>query len=190
MLQVFYGLLSVSLLLLISPVKHVRSAADGESLMAAGVASMNLTSSAFAAEGTIPKKYTCDGQDVSPPLTWSGAPASVQSFALIADDPDAPVGTWVHWVLYDLPGGTKELAENVPKQEQLPNGARQGRNDFRKIGYGGPCPPPGKPHRYYFKLYALDKKLDLKPGATKAQLESAMQGHILAQGELMGRFGR
>jgi Raf kinase inhibitor-like YbhB/YbcL family protein len=109
---------------------------------------------------------------------------------LIVDDPDAPVGTWVHWVLYDLPANTKDLAENVAKQEQLPNGARQGRNDFRKIGYGGPCPPPGKPHRYFFKLYALDKKLDLKAGVTKADVESAMQGHILAQGQLMGRFGR
>ena len=158
--------------------------------MAVGATTINITSSVFSGGGTIPKKYTCDGQDVSPPLTWSGAPASTQSLALIADDPDAPVGTWVHWVLYDLPANTKELAENVAKQEQLPSGARQGRNDFRKLGYGGPCPPPGKPHRYYFKLYALDKKVDLKPGATKADVESAMQGHILAQGELMGRFGR
>jgi Raf kinase inhibitor-like YbhB/YbcL family protein len=188
--QVFYGLLSVSLFLLISPAVGVISQPEGESLMAVSVATINITSSAFSAEGTIPKKYTCDGQDASPPLTWSGAPGSAQSLALIADDPDAPVGTWVHWVLYDLPANTKELAENVPKQEQLPNGARQGRNDFRKIGYGGPCPPAGKPHRYYFKLYALDKKLDLKPGATKAEVESAMQDHILAQGELMGRYGR
>jgi Raf kinase inhibitor-like YbhB/YbcL family protein len=152
--------------------------------------SLQLTTSAFPAEGTIPKKFTCDGPDVSPPLAWSGAPPGTQSFALIMDDPDAPVGTWVHWVLYDLPANAKELAEGVAKQEQLSNGARQGRNDFRKIGYGGPCPPPGKPHRYFFKLYALDKKLDLKAGASKAEAESAMKGHILAQGELMGRFGR
>jgi hypothetical protein len=190
MLRVFYGLLALTLLLLISPAKSVKSEAEGESLMAAGVTTINITSSAFSDEGTIPKKYTCDGQDVSPPLTWSGAPAWAQSFALIADDPDAPVGTWVHWVLYDLPANTNELAENVAKQRQLPNGARQGCNDFRKVGYGGPCPPPGKPHRYYFKLYALDKKLDLKLGATKAEVESAMQGHILARGELMGRFAR
>ncbi len=156
----------------------------------AQIMSLQLTTSAFPSQGTIPKKFTCDGSDVSPPLAWSGAPPGTRSFALIVDDPDAPVGTWVHWVLYDLPANTKELAEGVPKQEQLSNGARQGRNDFRKIGYGGPCPPPGKPHRYFFKLYALDKKLDLKAGASKAEAESAMKGHILAQAELMGRFGR
>ena len=103
---------------------------------------------------------------------------------------NAPVGTWVHWVLYDLPADTRSLAENLPKQEQLSNAARQGRNDFRRIGYGGPCPPPGKPHRYFFKLYALDTKLSLKAGAAKAEVERAVQGHILAQGELMGRYGR
>jgi Raf kinase inhibitor-like YbhB/YbcL family protein len=127
---------------------------------------------------------------VSPALNWSDPPAGTQSFALIADDPDAPVGTWVHWVLYDLPADTRSLAENLPKQEQLSNAARQGRNDFRRIGYGGPCPPPGKPHRYFFKLYALDTKLSLKAGAAKAEVERAVQGHILAQGELMGRYGR
>ena len=151
---------------------------------------MRLTSDVFSPESTIPKKYTCDGPDVSPALAWSGAPANTRSFALIMDDPDAPAGTWVHWVLYDLPADTTSLSEGVPKQEQLPSGARQGRNDFRKIGYGGPCPPPGKPHRYFFKLYALDKMLDLKPGATKADVEAAMKSHILSQGELMGRYGR
>ena len=153
-------------------------------------AALTLKSSAFAAGATIPKKHTCDAEDVSPPLTWSDPPAGTQSFALIVDDPDAPVGTWVHWVLYDLPVTARELPEGVAKQEQLPSGARQGRNDFRKTGYGGPCPPPGKPHRYFFKLYALDGKLNLKAGATKADIEQAMQGHILAQGELMGRYGR
>jgi Raf kinase inhibitor-like YbhB/YbcL family protein len=150
---------------------------------------LKLTSSAFQSGGTIPKKFTCDGPDVSPALAWSGAPAA-QSFALIMDDPDAPAGTWVHWVLYDLPPDTHDLPEGAAKQEQLPSGAQQGRNDFRKIGYGGPCPPPGKPHRYFFKLYALDAKLNLKAGATKAGLEKAMQGHILAHGELVGRYGR
>jgi Raf kinase inhibitor-like YbhB/YbcL family protein len=106
------------------------------------------------------------------------------------DDPDAPVGTWVHWVLYDLPPEARELPESVAKQEQLSSGARQGRNDFGKIGYGGPCPPPGKPHRYFFKLYALDSKLNLKSGATKADAERAMRGRILAQSELIGRYGR
>lgn len=151
---------------------------------------LQLTTSAFPAEGAIPKKFTCEGPDLSPPLSWSGAPPGTQSFALILEDPDAPAGTWVHWVLYDLPANTKDLAEGVPKEAQLSNGARQGRNDFRKIGYGGPCPPPGKPHRYFFKLYALDKMLDLKAGASKVEAESAMKGHILAQAQLMGRYGR
>jgi hypothetical protein len=155
-----------------------------------GGVSLQITSSAFSAGETIPKKFTCDGPDVSPKLIWSDSPARTQSFALIMDDPDAPVGTWVHWVLYDLPADTKELSESVAKQEQLPNGARQGRNDFGKIGYGGPCPPPGKPHRYFFKLYALDAKLNLKSGATKAEVERAMKGHILTQAELIGRYGR
>ena len=152
--------------------------------------SLKLTSTAFQPGGTIPKKFTCDGPDVSPALAWSEAPAGTKSFALIMDDPDAPVGTWVHWVLYDLPAGMHELAEGVTKQEELPDGARQGRNDFRRIGYGGPCPPAGPAHRYFFKLYALDQKLGLKAGATKADVEKAMKGHILAQGELMGRYGR
>src|SRR5262249_38021095 len=121
---------------------------------------MKISSAAFSAGEMIPKKFTCDGPDVSPKLAWSDVPSKTQSFALIVEDPDAPVGTWVHWVLFDLPADTKELAEGVPKQDQLSNGARQGRNDFGKIGYGGPCPPPGKPHGYFFKLYALDAKLN------------------------------
>src|SRR5258708_29814808 len=125
----------------------------------AQIMSLHVTTSAFPSEGTIPKKFTCDGPDLSPPLAWLGAPPGTQSFALILDDPDAPVGTWVHWVLYDLPADTGELPEGVARQEQLASGARQGRNDFGKIGYSGPCPPPGKPHRYLFKLYALDAKL-------------------------------
>jgi hypothetical protein len=144
----------------------------------------------FSADATIPKKFTCDGPDVSPQLTWTDPPAKTQSFALIMDDPDAPVGTWVHWVIYDLPASARELGESVAKQEQLLNGARQGRNDFGKIGYGGPCPPPGKAHRYFFKLYALDAKLGLKAGAKKFDVERAMQAHIVAQTELMGRYGR
>jgi Raf kinase inhibitor-like YbhB/YbcL family protein len=152
--------------------------------------SFQLSSTAFSGNGMIPKNYGCDGSDISPPLSWSGAPATAQSFALIMEDPDAPAGTWVHWVLYNLPVNTKELAEGVEKQEQLPNGALQGRNDFRKIGYGGPCPPPGKPHRYSFKLYALDKKVTVNAGAGKPDLERGMKGHILGQAELVGRFGR
>jgi Raf kinase inhibitor-like YbhB/YbcL family protein len=152
--------------------------------------SFQLATTAFSAGGAIPRKFTCDGPDVSPKLAWSDPPGKTQSFALIMDDPDAPAGTWVHWVIYDLPANTRELAEGVAKQEQLSNGARQGRNDFGKIGYGGPCPPPGKPHRYFFKLCALDAKLDLKAGATKADVERAMKGHILTQAELIGRYAR
>ena len=152
--------------------------------------SFQITSTAFPNGGMIPKKFTCDGPDVSPQLSWKEAPAARQSFALIMDDPDAPARTWVHWVLYNLPTNTGELPDGVEKQEQLANGAMQGRNDFRRIGYGGPCPPSGTTHRYYFKLYALDTKLKLKAGATKPELERAMQGHILGEAELMGRYGR
>jgi len=152
--------------------------------------SFQISSSAFSEGEMIPKKFTCDGPDVSPQLSWNGAPTSTHSFALIMDDPDAPVGTWVHWVLYNLPADTKELPEGVEKKEQLANGALQGRNDFRKVGYGGPCPPPGKPHRYFFKLYALDANLDLKAGATKADVERAMKGHVLGQAQIIGRYGR
>ncbi len=155
-----------------------------------GPVSFQIVSPAFSAGGTISKKFTCDGPDDSPQLTWTDPPAKTQSFALIMDDPDAPAGTWVHWVIYDLPADARELAESVAKQEQLPSGARQGRNDFGEIGYGGPCPPPGKAHRYFFKLYALDAKLGLKTGARKSDVERAMQAHILAKAELIARYGR
>jgi Raf kinase inhibitor-like YbhB/YbcL family protein len=149
-----------------------------------------LRSSSFNASDAIPRKFTCDGEDVSPALDWSGLPAGAQSLCLIMDDPDAPAGTWVHWVLYDLPGTTGSLAENVPKERDLAGGARQGRNSFGRIGYGGPCPPPGPPHRYFIRLYALDAKTNLKPGATRAELDRAMKGHVLAHAELMGRYKR
>ena len=151
---------------------------------------LELKSPDFSSGASIPKQFSCDGADISPALAWNDPPAATQSFALIADDPDAPVGTWVHWVLFDLPANARSLPQNVPKQELLADGSRQGRNDFRKIGYSGPCPPPGKPHRYFFKLYALDAKLNLQPGATKKDVERAMRGHILAQGEWMGRYAR
>lgn len=144
----------------------------------------------FNSGGIIPKQFTCDGADISPALEWNDPPGATQSFALTADDPDAPVGTWVHWVLFDMPANARTLAQNVPKKEQMADGSRQGRNDFGKIGYGGPCPPPGKPHRYFFKLYALDTKLNLKPGATMKDVEHAKQGHILAQADWIGRYGR
>ena len=130
---------------------------------------IKMRSSAFEEGGMIPNKYTCDDVDVSPPLAWDEVPDGTKSFALICDDPDAPMGTWVHWVLYDLPPNTRELPENIPTKETLENGAKQGTNDFRKIGYGGPCPPGGT-HRYYFKLYALDIALNRDPGMTKAEL--------------------
>jgi Raf kinase inhibitor-like YbhB/YbcL family protein len=151
---------------------------------------MQLTSSAFSEGGAIPAKYTCDDKNVSPPLKWSGVPAGTKTLALIADDPDAPAGTWVHWVLYDLPTTAAELAEDVAKSQYVAAGARQGLNDFRHLGYGGPCPPPGKPHRYYFKLYALDAALDLKPGATKKDVERAMDKHVLTRAQLMGTYER
>src|SRR5258708_31757473 len=141
-----------------------------------GTMSLQISSTAFSPGEAIPKKFTCEGPDVSPQLKWNDPPANAQSIALIMDDPDAPAGTWVHWVLYDLPGNVRELAEGVAKQEQLPSGARQGRNDFGKIGYGGPCPPPGQPHRYFFKLYALDTHLGLRVRATKADLKRAING--------------
>jgi Raf kinase inhibitor-like YbhB/YbcL family protein len=151
---------------------------------------MQLTSTAFTEGNPIPAKHTCEGKDVSPPLKWTGVPPETRSLVLIADDPDAPVGTWVHWVLYDIPAGTTELEEDQPKGQYVLESAPQGLNDFKRLGYGGPCPPPGKPHRYFFKLYALDKLLELKPGATKAAVEAAMAKHILAQTQLMGTYQR
>ena len=150
---------------------------------------MKIVSTAFKAGEIIPQKYTCDDADISPPLSWENIPESTKSLALICDDPDAPIGIWVHWVLYNISPEINMLAENVPAQRDLANGARQGINDFRKLGYGGPCPPGGT-HRYYFKLYALDSTLGLTAGATKGALEAAMDGHILAQAELMGTYSR
>jgi len=159
------------------------------------VMELKITSSAFTEGQPIPQKHTCQGSDVSPPLKWTGAPSNTKSFALIADDPDAPDPkapkmTWVHWVIYDLPASTVGLPEDTPKTASFPNGAKQGITDFKRVGYGGPCPPPGGAHRYFFKLYALDTVLDLKSGATKPELLQAMEGHILAQGQLMGTYQR
>jgi len=148
-----------------------------------------LTSTAFAPGEPIPTKYSCDGEDISPPLQWSDPPQGTQSFALIADDPDAPVGTWVHWVLYNLPAETRALPEAVPPDADLPDGSRHGQNSGGRLGYGGPCPPSGT-HRYFFKLYALGTVLDLDAGASKKQVLQAMEGHILAQTELMGVYSR
>jgi len=149
-----------------------------------------ISSTSFQNGGAIPRKFTCDGADVSPELAWANPPAGTQSFVLIADDPDAPAGTWTHWVLFDVPAKAVSLPEGVPKVDEIPDGGRQGRNDFRKIGYGGPCPPPGKPHRYFFKLYALGRMLNLKPGSARREVEDAMQSHILGKAELMGTYRR
>ena len=151
---------------------------------------IQLTSSAFTEGASIPAKHTCDGQDSSPPLKWSNLPPGARSLALIADDPDAPAGTWVHWVIYNIPSTIVELPEGLPTTETISNGAAQGSNDFKRLGYGGPCPPRGNPHRYFFKLYALDTELSLEPGATKKELLRAMEGHVLAQGQLMGTYKR
>jgi Raf kinase inhibitor-like YbhB/YbcL family protein len=150
---------------------------------------MEITSSAFKPGESIPSIHTCDDIDLSPHLAWRQVPEGTQSFALICDDPDAPSGTYVHWVLYNLPANTMELEQNVPKKEKLENGALQGKNDFGKTGYGGPCPPSGT-HRYYFKLYALDAMLDEKPNMTKKELLKAMETHVIEEVQLMGRYKR
>jgi Raf kinase inhibitor-like YbhB/YbcL family protein len=149
--------------------------------------SLQLTSEAFAPEGPIPAQYTCTGKDISPSLTWGEPPEGTQSFALIMDDPDAPVGTWVHWVLFNIPASARGLPEAVPAGEKLSDGSLQGKNSGGNLGYNGPCPPSGT-HRYFFKLYALDEMLGLSSGADKGKLLKAMVGHTLAQGELMGTF--
>ncbi len=150
--------------------------------------SFTLTSPAFAAQGGIPERFTCDGEDIPPPLAWTGAPAGTRSFALVVDDPDAPMGTWVHWVLYDLPDTLTGLPEAVTVKA-LPPGTREGTNSWRRTGYGGPCPPSGR-HRYFHKLYALDILLPDLGHPTRAALEKAMTGHVLAQTELVGTYQR
>lgn len=157
---------------------------------------IRLESPAFPEGGTIPRKHTCDGEDISPPLAWSNVPKAARSFVLIADDPDAPGGTWTHWVLHDLPADVRGLPEGVPPGPTVTFAlvgtvytAKQGRNDFKKPGYGGPCPPSGT-HRYFFRLYALDIIPSLGPETTRQAVLRAIQGHILAEGSLMGRYSR
>jgi Raf kinase inhibitor-like YbhB/YbcL family protein len=154
----------------------------------------SLTSDAFQNDAEIPRKYTCDadGDDVSPPLKWGQPPEGAKELALICDDPDAPIGTFDHWVIWGMPAALPDLPEAVPKLENPPavGGAKQGKNGFGKIGYGGPCPPRGKPHHYHFRLYALDTAIDLKPGSTKADLLKAMEGHIIGHAELVGLYAR
>jgi len=150
---------------------------------------LDIRSSAFEEGELIPKKYTCDGEDVSPPLSWTQLPKETKSVALICDDPDAPMGTWVHWVLFGLSPETLELPEGISLKKEVLGGAKHGLNDFKKYGYGGPCPPGGT-HRYFFKLYAVDIQVDLNAGATKKEVLDTIKGHILAEGQLMGRYSR
>jgi Raf kinase inhibitor-like YbhB/YbcL family protein len=174
-----------------SPSAGAESAA-GPAAKEAKTMAFQLKSPAFEPGASIPVRHTCDGEDRSPRLEWTEPPAGTKTLALIVDDPDAPVGDWVHWVVSDLPAGTRSLAEGIPKDGRLkePAGAVQGKNDFGRLGWGGPCPPPGKPHRYFFKLYALDVALGLEPGATKADVERAIRGHVLAKAEIFGTYAR
>ena len=153
---------------------------------------LTLTTPAFAAGGAIPRRHTCDGEDISPELRWTDPPAGTAAFALVANDPDAPVGDWVHWVIYDLPGSLRALPEGLARDATLaePKGARQGVNDFGRAGWGGPCPPPGKPHRYFFRLFALDAPTGQPPGARRADVERAIEGHVLARAEIHGSYAR
>jgi Raf kinase inhibitor-like YbhB/YbcL family protein len=150
---------------------------------------MQLTSSAFKNMQPIPRDYTCDGKNISPPLSWKGAPAGTRSFALIVDDPDAPGGSWTHWIVFDLPADISDLSGDA-KSQFTSGGVKEGSNDFKHVGYGGPCPPAGKAHRYLFKLYALDAMLGLKSGASKKEVEAALAKHILGQGQLIGMYQR
>jgi Raf kinase inhibitor-like YbhB/YbcL family protein len=151
---------------------------------------VELKAAAFKPGDDIPDRFTCDGSNLSPALSWSAPPDGTQSFTLIMEDPDAPGGTWVHWVLYDLPATEHGLPEGASPAGTLPSGARQGRNSFGKTGYGGPCPPPGPAHRYYFKLYALDTALHLNAAVTRTNIDRSIDGHVLAVAELMGRYRR
>jgi len=151
---------------------------------------MKIKSTAFKDGEFVPLKHTCDGQDISPELSWSGIPGNTVSLALIMDDPDAPVRTFSHWVIFNIPPENSGLTEAVPVSPELPDGTRQGINDFGRFGYGGPCPPPGKPHHYNFNLYALDKKIELPAGTTRNKLLDAMKGHIIYQAKLTGIYKR
>src|SRR6266508_29431 len=153
-------------------------------------ATLQLHSDAFMNGDLIPQEYTCDGDDQSPPLSWDELPNGTQSLAIVMHDPDAPDGDFTHWVLFNLPGQDRALEAGVPAEAQLPNGARQGQNDFGRIGYGGPCPPPGRPHRYVLELTALDAPLDLPASTTRQHVEDAMRGHVFARGELVGGYRR
>jgi len=160
------------------------------SVLGGSAMAFELTSGAFSPGATIPAAHTCDGADLSPPLAWTSPPAGTKGFALVCEDPDAPRGLWVHWVLWDIPATATSLPEGVKADAKLADGSRHGRNDFGKLRYNGPCPPPGSPHRYVFRLFALDAVPALDPGATRAQLLDAIRGHVLGEAGLTGRYGR
>jgi len=181
--QVVISICAMTFLFFLNPLMAENRRKEGTAMK------LTVTSTAFPEGGKIPAKYTCDGANISPPLSWTKGPEGTKSYALIADDPDAPMGTWVHWVMYNVPVSVTSLPENVPKSEKLKEGSVQGTNDFKRDGYGGPCPPGGT-HRYYFKVYALDTVIKAGPGLTKKKLLGEMEGHILGQGELMGKYSR
>ena len=180
------------MLIAIPPVTFAASVLPGVGSTGQESVDVQLTSEAFEDGGVIPVRHTCDGEDVSPPLAWSGAPAGTKSFALLVDDPDAPRESFDHWIAYDIPAAATTLPEGVDDSPRLASlgGSRQGRNGFGKVGWGGPCPPPGRPHRYVFRLYALDKTAGLDPGVKREALERALEGHVLATATLTGTFGR
>jgi Raf kinase inhibitor-like YbhB/YbcL family protein len=154
------------------------------------MAEISITTNAFGQGERIPEPYTCNGQNISPPLTWEKIPAGTKSIAVIVDDPDAPRGSFTHWLIYNLPPDARGLAEQIPKERHLPDGSIQGMNDFGRIGYAGPCPPPGRHHRFTITVFAIDIMVDPREAETQAAFRKAIQGHTLAKGELMGIYGR
>lgn len=197
-LKVIKGLVFCAMVLLASGCQKQKSEeapADGEQVISPGrgetgqEAVFRLTSTAFKDGEAIPEDYTCDGRNVSPPLSWENAPKGAEGFAIIMDDPDAPGGTFTHWIIVNIPANETGLQEGIPKTEKLENGAIQGKNSAGKIGYSGPCPPSGT-HRYIFRIYALHMKLDLQPGADMTQMEATMRDHIMGKAELMGTYRR
>ncbi len=185
------GLILVGLLLLFAAMSGcVAPTPDETAPLGNSQAALTITSTAFATGGNIPVEYTCQGQNISPPLDWDQGPTETASFALIVDDPDAPSGVYTHWVIYNLPSDARSLPMAVPNENQLPDGAIQGNNSSGKIGYSGPCPPPGKIHHYRFTLYALDSYLNLAAGASKQELLKVIEGHVLAQEQLIGLYQR
>jgi Raf kinase inhibitor-like YbhB/YbcL family protein len=172
---IFFGVLLTAL-----PMSGCAEGAEG---------TIEVRSTAFAEGDRIPSDFTCEGADMSPPIEWANIPSGTKSIAIFVEDPDAPSGNWSHWLAYDLPPSMRQLPPGIPASQGLPAGGIQGRTDFGNAGYSGPCPPQGT-HRYFFRVYALDTLLGLKPGATKQELLRAMQGHILAQGQLMGTYDR